>query len=587
MTSGIDHSVRKTGEFAHLSSAYRSYSEADQTPYSVIFVSLFIVAGLFSPQRSAALEQSLGDIAVVVRPAAWTSALEQWKAYRETQGYRIVEVDADQGREAIQRSIRQAALQSPGSVKFVLLAGDVQSPSLLSIHVPTFYRESKAMVQFGGERQIATDLPYGDLDGDEVPELAVGRIPADTPGELTSVLSRVIELERQRDFSIWRRDVHIVAGVGGFGMLADSVIEMTTRRFLAERIPGWSNLSMTQASTQSLYCPDPFKFSETCLDRLNQGGLFWVYIGHGQVTALDYLKVEDEFLPIMTSDQLSQVRSGVKSPIAVFLACYTGAFDARDDSFAEKLILGDRGPVASIAASRVSGPYGLAMLANGMLEAYFERQERTLGEVMLFAKQSLLAELPASNQAENSGTKPEEKNEDQQLQMITSIANALSPDGYDLAMERLEHAWQMNLLGDPLLQLRYPRLIELDIPEVVAPGEVVVMKGASYAGGLLRVEFGRRRGEVSKATKSTQVGIDSSDGREQYQQRYAEANEPIIFASEFVDCAPGSFSCEITIPEETARGSYMVRVFSESSDGWEAGYAELKVRPVDKKSKGN
>ena len=332
--------------------------------------------------------RALAVDAVVVRPAAWASAIDEWKAYREQQGHQIAVIDADIGSQGIRDAIAALASQYPNELRFVLLAGDVSARPEVS--VPTFYHQSTAMSQFGGDPTIASDNAYGDIDGDNRPELAVGRIPADSAAQLKSALQRVIAVRTPARLFAWRRDVHVVAGVGGFGAVADSVIEMTTRRFLADRIPGWSELSMTQASLKSHYCPDPWRFSEACVGRMNQGGMFWVYIGHGHVKTLDYVRAEEQWLPIFTHEHLGSVDVGSRPPIAIFLACYTGAFDAQEDSLAEQLVMRPTGPIAALAASRVSGPYGLAMLSDGLLSHCFESQVGTLGEVVLCAKQQLL-----------------------------------------------------------------------------------------------------------------------------------------------------------------------------------------------------
>ena len=327
--------------------------------------------------------------AVVVRPAAWAGALSDWKKHRESQGISIAEVDSAMGRDAIRQAIIELAKENRGALRFVLLAGDVSSDKTVSIE--PFYHSSTAMVQFGGDPLIATDNPYADVDGDGSPDLAIGRIPVDSKEQLEQVLARTIAYEVASDFATWRRDVHVVAGVGGFGAIADSVIEMTTRRFLSDRIPGWSTVSMTQASLGSNYCPDPYSFCDCCIERMNEGGMFWVYIGHGHVKTLDYVKVDREYLPIMTEANVPSVDVGVHAPIAIFLACYTGAFDALEDSLAEKLVLSESGPIAALAASRVSGPYGLAMLSDGLLTSCFDDRVQTLGEVVMLAKQKLLS----------------------------------------------------------------------------------------------------------------------------------------------------------------------------------------------------
>ena len=504
---------------------------------------------------------------VIVRPKAWQTAVQPWRDYRESQGYDIEEVDAELGREGISRAIKSLADASQGALQFVVLAGDSVSQDLPH-GISPFYHQSTALVQFGGDPMIASDNDYGDLDGDHSPELAVGRIPARTAGQLAASLQRSIEYERLHDFGTWRRNVHVVAGVGGFGAVADSVIEMTTRRFLAERIPGWSQLTMTQASLESCYCPDPLAFDTNCIERINEGGMFWVYIGHGHVKTLDYLKVEDKWLPILDESHLPNLKAHQRPPIAVFLACYTGAFDAQDESLAEQMVLSPSGPIAAIAATRVSGPYGLAVLSDGMLTHCFDSRANTLGEIFRNAKQSLL------NPVNDPKTGDERS---AQLSLVNALADALSPDGYSLEAERLEHAWQVSLLGDPLLRIQHPQQLEITAPASIDAGQALVVAGKAVHPGKLRIELANCRGRLPSQLRNMQVTHTTADGRTKYQERYLAANQPVIVLDESL-CVAGDFSRSLDVPAELEQGKYCIRVMQECDDSWHVAYRELRVR---------
>lgn len=524
-------------------------------------------AAAADPLITKSSASAVGIDTIVVRPPAWGAALKEWKAYRELQGHRVAELDAGPDSQAIRGAIAQLCAGQAVPPRYVLLAGDVTAHA--DSTVPTFYHTSTAMSQFGGDEKIASDNPYGDMDDDSIPEMAVGRIPADTAEQLRAALARVMAFEQHQDYSTWRRDVHVVAGVGGFGALADSVIEMTTRRFLSDRIPGWSDITMTQASTKSHYCPDPWRFSEACIARLNQGGMFWVYIGHGHVKTLDYVRVGQEWLPILTHEHVPAVNVGNHPPIAIFLACYTGAFDAIEDSLAEELVLSTTGPIAALAASRVSGPYGLAMLSDGLLSSCFEQQTHSLGEVILHAKQKLLQPKAAENNPAREA----------QMQMIGAIASAMCPEGYDLEAERREHVWEMNLLGDPLLRLCHPGALTLSSNDRAVAGESLVVSGSSDIAGGLSIELVLRREQVRKELEQLEVTLDSLEGRNAFQQRYQSANARVLVHRKLHLQSPGEFQVELPIPADLSRGKYAIRAFHEGDTAWRVGYREIAIRP--------
>ncbi len=505
---------------------------------------------------------------LVVRPVLWHGAIEPWVEHRIAQGYSVASIEGGGSAEAVRERILKFARRR-GRPRFIVLIGDARPAGPGVPYQPTFYRRSTALVQYGGDPHIATDLPFGDFDGDDKPDAAVGRIPADSAEQLSAYLERVVAFEASQDYSLWRRDVHVVAGVGGFGMLADAVIETITRQFLAHRIPGWSRLTMTHASPSSKFCPSPGRFGQCSLDRLNAGGAFWIYIGHGHVRTLDWIRVGERLLPILTEEHLPEVACQ-RPPIAVFLACYTGAFDAAEDSLAERLLTQPGGVVASIAATGVSGPYGLAMLSDGLLQAVYEKHLPTLGEVVLDAKREMLTD----GDEESGGAGPLRR---QQLQMISSIAAALSPEGYDLRAERQEHAWQMQLLGDPVLHLKHPREMPLEVRGRAVAGERVVVRGEVPA-GQMTLELAYRRSDVRRDLDSDLGSWDSSATWERYQQRYERANDQVLVSDRW-PCPAGRFERAIEVPSDLTRGRYCIRAFVEGDDACHVGYAEISVRP--------
>ena len=113
------------------------------------------------------------------------TALSPWVEYRKRQGHKIVVRFARKTAEKNKELIAEYAKGE--TLKNVLLVGDagdrLLDPAKL---VPTNFVPAKVNVLFGSEPKIATDNPYGDLDDDGIPEIAVGRLTADTPAELTS-----------------------------------------------------------------------------------------------------------------------------------------------------------------------------------------------------------------------------------------------------------------------------------------------------------------------------------------------------------------------------------------------------------------
>jgi hypothetical protein len=537
-----------------------------------------------STPRPIAIPVANDTDAVVVCPKAWHTELKPWLTHRREQGLQISVIDTVATREGLKQQIGNIAQANPQKLKYVLLIGDVATAEKAAVKdvsqtIPTFYVDSTAMARFGSEPHIASDNPFADLDNDGLPELAIGRVPCDTHLEVRSWVQRVIAYEQQQDFSEWRRRVHVVAGVGGFGVLIDSAVEMTAKQFLSQGIPGGYSLSLTQASPTSPYCPIPADFSDTSIARFNEGGLFWIYLGHGNIRHLDFIRDEDRWHCILDEECLPRIQPGTKSPIAVFLACYTGAFDAQHDSIAERLINQTDGPIAALAGSRMTGPYGMSVLGGEMLEICFEDRCETLGEIIRQAKCRSMQKVDLNQAKTLAPTNPKRK-------WIDQLATALSPTNHDLDRERFEHVQMMNLLGDPMLKISHPEVIDLQCEPEMQAGESMTIRGTAPFAGRLTIDIVYRRDRLPEAAKAavqtTKPKANNSLPAEPTSKKeiYNLANQPIIIHCT-LDVPAGDFETKLAIPSE-AKGACAVRAFLESQSGWGLGSSELTIKAVKK-----
>src|SRR6185369_9903638 len=222
--------------------------------------------------------------AVIVAPREFLPALNPLIEYRQKQGRRFAYVPTSVRTDEIRTAIRNIA--RGGELKYVLIVGDAEptarmNPTVAARCVPTQLIPATINVKFGSEPQIASDNWYADLDDDNLPDVAIGRIPADSPAELSRIVGKILAYERNNDFGPWRQRVNFIAGVGGFSPLLDTFLEKATSKLLTSGIPAAYDTRMTYGSWRSPFCPDPRLFHATAVERHNEGCLFWIYIGHG------------------------------------------------------------------------------------------------------------------------------------------------------------------------------------------------------------------------------------------------------------------------------------------------------------------
>lgn len=530
---------------------------------------------------------------VVVCPPTFQASLQPWIAHRESQGHRVAVVSNEGTADSIRAEIRKRA----GLLKFVVLVGDAlprgdTDPKRGATCIPAHFVAAKVNVRWGSEPEIATDNWYADLDDDQTPELAIGRLTADTPEELTRIVNKILAYESAASAGPWRRRINFVAGVGGFGALADTVLEGTTKKFLVDGIPAPYETKMTYGSWRSPFCPNPRQFHEATVARFNEGCLFWVYIGHGQRTALDRVQVPGGTFPILDTGDVRKLNAVEGSPIAIFLACYTGAYDHPLDCLAEEMLRHEGGPVAVLSGSRVTMPYAMAVLGTGLMHEFFEQRRLTLGEIVLHAKRHLVAPeqepaaadegSPTGEQARGTAVvaaQPRRPWRENRV-LLDSLAAAISPAPELLDEERREHLSLFNLLGDPLLRLRHPASFTLEVPEKVVAGDRLELRGQCPIGGRCVVELTCRRDRL-KSRPPVRIRFDSSPkGLAAYEDTYRGSNDR-RFTTFQMDFPGGDFRTQLLVPSE-AQGECHVLVHVAGENGYALGAANVLVQAAGK-----
>ncbi len=499
---------------------------------------------------------------VVVCSASLRPALAPWLALREQQGHVCRVIDAESA-DAIRRQIRGAA--TDGKLKHVVLVGDAPSPKQGAQNpstIPTHYVTAQVIHRFGGERSIAGDNWYADLDDDRLPDIAIGRLPADSAADLAGMIEKIIAYERGATPGVWRRRINLVAGLGGFGAIADAALEASAKRLLIDGVPAAYATNVTYGSWRSPYCPDPQRFHEATLDRFNEGSLFWVYIGHGHTRALDRLRTPDGRHHIFAADDCAKLKSGAP-PIALLLCCSAGGFDQPEDCVAEELVRATGGPVAALAGSRVTMPYAMSVLGAELLRGYFEDHHATLGDLFCSAKRGMMLR----------------SRDDERSRAIDALAQVLNPASKDLQVERAEHLDLFNLIGDPLLRLPQAAAATIQAPAMARPGETIEISGTCPVDGNAEVELVVRRDRLTFRPPVRANYDNSPPARDEYQRTYAAANDTRL-ALTTVGTSGGKFTARLAVPDSATRGACHVRVLVLGQNNVAVGSTDITIEPA-------
>jgi hypothetical protein len=437
--------------------------------------------------------------------------------------------------------------------------------------VPTFMRKADYLDEIA-----ASDNPYACLGTGEIPDLMVGRLPADNIAELKTMVDKFIAYETNLKPGAWRRKMNFIAGEGRFGPIFDSLLEGIFVEILSRELPYTFDVTVTYAQPESPYCYVFSEFSDKVIERLNEGCLVFTYVGHGSPRSLDDLYFNGQRFPIFRSEEARKADVGVGNPLMIVIACSTGYFDdARYDCLGEEVIKTAKGPIAFIGASRVSQPYSNAILGLEFIHALFKQDNenvtsapkcRTIGELFREAKRAVV----------------EDSNKEirQQLEQLREAIRILPPN--KAAKQCREQMLLYNLFGDPASRLAFIEdSVELTIPEKPAgikggtsfkvEGKCPAIKTGS---AILTLECERRKiiFPVKKVKDPTNPKM-----AKRLRTNYANANNKVIVRIDSTAIADGRFVETIAVPAGTHAGTYYVKCYAASDKTDAIGCLQLSI----------
>ena len=537
---------------------------------------------MFSFASTAALLAGvLSGTVVVVCPGPWQKELAPWVAKRTAEGHRVL-VLRYRGEEAEELAGRiRPLLQRSGQAGYVLLVGDPSPQAAAGEHepatpkgrrepgVPVFYRASRVVP---GVKLIATDAPYGDLDRDGCPDVAVGRWSVTNTAELRAVVAKTLAAAPSDKLrNPGPEQLVFWAGHGGFGAVTDRVIQTCTRMVLAGELPPECPITLIPAQWRA----GSFRGNRSAKTRPQSALRFWVYMGHGLPWAL-------RPWPGREWEAASLLRAGSVAPratLAVLFCCEAGMMDQGPACLAEQLLRHPQGPAAVLAGSRITMPYGMAVLGRGLLQHHFAgtspQQENTLGRIFLAAQRR------AFHREDNPQHDPTARIIDQAARWLN-----IHPH---LKRERREHVWLFNLLGDPTLSLpRVPRM-ELQVPQQPTAGGLLVCRLRSPRPGRVTLELYPPLGEAAAAP---QPGSDNPARASSSQGAGAEktASDVVVFRRRCLfrrhlarKIAPDEVNAWVQVQtslEGVRPGRYTLLLRVQGEQGQARGWTSVRVAPA-------
>ena len=404
------------------------------------------------------------------------------------------------------------------NIQWVLLAGDADEEL-----IPIRQVYNPDVVEISGESEYSnwddyykpTDFYYADLTGswddnnnsiwgesseysgtiDEIswiPEVYVGRLPADNIVELSSMINKTLKYETDPSMGDWMNKMLLAGGISSFAPPEDEarLTEYIWQNYTASEM-NFTHLTKTTTSFTPAPTPLPNALNPAnFLNELNSGYSTIIFAGHADPTVFTDASGSSYY-----TNTEAQLSSNNYMPSLLYAdACTTSSYDKNDNSIGELLIKRPlAGAVGYIGAIRVSWYFDY--------DTNLEKLNR--GNAKLFWKEFF-----------------EEKKFQQGRALYDSKVTYMNSDYFKRGAASMGQEWQRknvltyNLLGDPELD------IFTDRPKSV-PNHFTEN---FYEGQLVSLQV---RDNLGRIVPRARINLRTSDGK--YRTVYADINGSVEF----------------------------------------------------------
>ena len=310
---------------------------------------------------------------VIITSDELKSAAQDYADYREARGLRpmvatVEEIydhfgDGGQHPDAIRAFLEYASEEWAGGPRYVLLLGG----GTYDYRGLTGNEDNlvPAPLMYTSVGRFASDGMYTDFDGDGLPEIPIGRLPAISEPEVQNMLAKVEAYETHPREDWVRRVILLTDNTDEGGSFKGSTSGIIAESELPEDL---INLDMNELGAAGA--------RSALLEAWAAGSAFVNYLGHG---SHDRLANEG----VLKTDDVDGMNNLTNMPVLTALSCIVGRFEVPGyDSLSESLVLEeDGGAIAVISASGLLMNHKSSLLGKGIYRARYNQRKGILGDV--------------------------------------------------------------------------------------------------------------------------------------------------------------------------------------------------------------
>lgn len=323
---------------------------------------------------------------VAIGPQDLLQPLTPLLDWRKSQGLKVISVPVEAiydqftggfpEPEAIQVFMTYASKSWHPAPRYLLLVGDATYDPRGYISTPEANRLPVVFVvtRYGGE--TASDVILGDVNGDRKPDLAVGRIPAQTAEQVKALVNKILTYEQFAAPEAWRYRVLAIADGqdASFRKDAQSFLDQVQRPYTGLIYTPEAGVRDAQLKVK---------------DYFNEGFGLIAYFGHGSINMWG----KDR---IFMAEDVNNLANITQLPVVINMTCLTGLFiHPKVISMMETLLwFNNGGAVAVLAPTSLTLASSQSVLSQAFIDTWMQRSEETLGDIFLKSQQM----VPGNNE---------------------------------------------------------------------------------------------------------------------------------------------------------------------------------------------
>ena len=403
-------------------------------------------------QLTSKLFRSLGTLAIVFLAHSDLVAAEErplWLVVTRADLVHplgpLAEKRSGQGLETVisTETVAKALAQAARRPDFLLLVGDDEpGKEDASWYVPSrrmnLYRWREVQ-----HKQFASDSAWGDLDGDGVPDVAVGRIPARSPEQVQLAVKKILEFERQvptpadLQMPFW-------GGSPFYNPTIDTMATGFLLLMLRSNAPDWMTPWVISADPNYPLCGWPPDQPALFTRQIRRGGVCGILMGHANADYFFSMTHHDRPIVYTASAAKKELAEGPPAPPLVFFSCHSGNFARPRPCTTEEFFFFPGGPVATIGATTESHPLTNYFSSLCLLQG-LGGSEKRIGSLWLDAQRRAMT---ARNFL---------------IERVLRDVEGKLEDEIDVEKLRRDQILMYALLGDPATRLRIPEPLKASV----------------------------------------------------------------------------------------------------------------------------